>query len=158
MIKNRKWNLYCFTGSNNGSQQLRPSIMYTILESAYVYGFGRELVCLLGVCVCVCVCVRVCEHGGVECPGDRCGREVCPGKWVWSGRMHWSRILIYPINYIFLWSFPLNWIVRGNWRVCNLVNQVKIELLSILKYSQFLLNTEFCKWGILEYCRNGKGW
>ena len=27
-----------------------------------------------------------------------------------------------------------------------------------LKYSQCLLNTEFWKWGILEYCRNGRGW
>ena len=26
-----------------------------------------------------------------------------------------------------------------------------------LKYSLGLLNTEFCKWEILEYCRNGRG-
>ena len=24
-------------------------------------------------------------------------------------------------------------------------------------YKHNLLNTEFCKWGILEYCRNGRG-
>ena len=26
-----------------------------------------------------------------------------------------------------------------------------------LKHSQCLLNTEFCKGGILEYCKNGRG-
>ena len=41
--------------------------------------------------------------------------------------------------------------------MCILMNLVKIGLLDILKYSQCLLNTEFCKWGILEYCRNGRG-
>ena len=26
-----------------------------------------------------------------------------------------------------------------------------------LKYFQCYMNTVFCKWGILEYCRNGRG-
>ena len=41
--------------------------------------------------------------------------------------------------------------------MCILMDLVKIGLLDILKYSQCLLNTEFCKWGILEYCKNGRG-
>ena len=51
------------------------------------------------------------------------------------------------------------WFIRGNWRVCILVDLglVKVGLLDFFKCSQCLLNTEFCRWGILEYCRNGRG-
>ena len=42
--------------------------------------------------------------------------------------------------------------------VCILIDLVKNRAIRYLKYSQCFLNTEFCKWGILEYCRNGRGW
>ena len=41
--------------------------------------------------------------------------------------------------------------------MCKLIDLVKIGLLDILKYSQCLLNTVFCKWGTLGYCGNGRG-
>ena len=41
--------------------------------------------------------------------------------------------------------------------MCISIDLVKIGLLYILKYTQCLLNTGFCKWGMMEYCRNGRG-
>ena len=56
--------------------------------------------------------------------------------------------------------FKVSLVLKSVWAIvpCQPHRSCQNRAFINLKYSYCFLNAKFCKWGILEYCKNGRGW